>query len=196
MPTLLKVYSNNQPNPVLCGAIQFVCWQFYILYLQISICDANSAESVQQQPAQPSSVWSYSVCLLTVLYTPQPLYNTIVGVQDNFHVSYPKSVITRVKCIGYIAKGILNCYLESNSDQCNIQDRVIMNRVIKRFRCIIFTDFCMWCQLYWKYTATTSPTQYCGAVQFVCRQFYIQATLFISKSRGPDKILRVISSLR
>ena len=92
-------------------------------------------------------MWSYSVFLLTVLYTPQPLYNTIVGVQDNFHVSYPKSVIRRVKCIGYIAKGILNCYLESNSDPCYIQDCVIMNRVIKRFRYIIFTDFCMWCQL-------------------------------------------------
>ena len=32
MPTLLKVYSNNQPNPVICGTIQFVCRQFYILH--------------------------------------------------------------------------------------------------------------------------------------------------------------------
>ena len=31
--------------------------------------------------------------------TPQPLYNTIVGVQVNFRVSYPIRVITRVKCI-------------------------------------------------------------------------------------------------
>ena len=31
--------------------------------------------------------------------TPQPLYNTIVGVQANFRVSYPICVITRVKCI-------------------------------------------------------------------------------------------------
>ena len=31
--------------------------------------------------------------------TSQPLYNTIVGVQANFHVSYPFRVITRVKCI-------------------------------------------------------------------------------------------------
>ena len=29
-------------------------------------------------------------------YTPQPLYNTVVGVQDNFRVSYPIRVITRV----------------------------------------------------------------------------------------------------
>ncbi|KAK3087178.1 hypothetical protein FSP39_002695 [Pinctada imbricata] len=32
MPTLLKVYSNNQPNPVICQALEFVCCQFYILH--------------------------------------------------------------------------------------------------------------------------------------------------------------------
>ncbi|XP_059153938.1 protein unc-80 homolog isoform X2 [Physella acuta] len=32
MPTLLRVYSNNQPNPVLKQAIHFVCKQFYILH--------------------------------------------------------------------------------------------------------------------------------------------------------------------
>ena len=31
--------------------------------------------------------------------TPQPLYNTIVGVQANFRVGYPINVIMRVKCI-------------------------------------------------------------------------------------------------
>ena len=35
--------------------------------------------------------------------TPQPLYNTIVGVQANFRVSYPIRVITKVK-YGHIAK--------------------------------------------------------------------------------------------
>ena len=30
---------------------------------------------------------------------PQPLYNTIAGVQANFHVCNPIRVITRVKCI-------------------------------------------------------------------------------------------------
>ena len=30
--------------------------------------------------------------------TPQPLYNTIAGVQANFRVSYPICIITRVKC--------------------------------------------------------------------------------------------------
>ena len=34
--------------------------------------------------------------------TPQPLYNTIVGVQANFRVSDPIHVISRVKCIDYI----------------------------------------------------------------------------------------------
>lgn len=32
MPTLLRVYSNNQPNTVLKQAIHFVCRQFYILH--------------------------------------------------------------------------------------------------------------------------------------------------------------------
>lgn len=32
MPTLMRVYSNNQPNPVLKNAIHFVCKQFYILH--------------------------------------------------------------------------------------------------------------------------------------------------------------------
>ncbi|CAE1324419.1 UNC80 [Acanthosepion pharaonis] len=32
MPTLLRVYSNNQPNTVLCKSIEFTCRQFYILH--------------------------------------------------------------------------------------------------------------------------------------------------------------------
>ena len=36
------------------------------------------------------------------LSTPQPLYNTTVGVPANFCVSCPNHVISRVKCIGYI----------------------------------------------------------------------------------------------
>ena len=43
--------------------------------------------------------------------TPQPLYNTIVGVHANFRVSYPICVISRVKCICYIGKGVLNSHL-------------------------------------------------------------------------------------
>ena len=51
-------------------------------------------------------------------------------VQANFCVSYPVRVISRVKCIGYIGKGVLNSHLGSNPDPYYIQ-----NCVIKRFRC-------------------------------------------------------------
>ena len=67
--------------------------------------------------------------------TPPPLYNTIVGIQSNFRVSYPNRVIWRVKYIGYIGKGVLNSHLGSNPDPCYIQNRVITNRAIKRLRC-------------------------------------------------------------
>ena len=42
---------------------------------------------------------SYGLMADLSVYTPQPLYNTIVGVHDNFRVSYPIRVITRVKYI-------------------------------------------------------------------------------------------------
>ena len=32
MPTLMKVYSNMQVNPVLKGAIEFTCLQFYLMH--------------------------------------------------------------------------------------------------------------------------------------------------------------------
>ena len=72
--------------------------------------------------------------------TPQPLYNTIVGIQASFRVSYPNRVITRVKCISYIGKEVLNCHLGSNPVPCYIQNRVITNRVIKRFRCNVYSS--------------------------------------------------------
>ena len=34
---------------------------------------------------------------VNIVNTPQPLYNTVFGVQANFRVSYPNYVITRVK---------------------------------------------------------------------------------------------------
>ena len=68
--------------------------------------------------------------------TPQPLYNTIVGVPDNFRVSYSNHVISRVNCIGYIGKEVLNSLSESKPDPCYIQNRVIMNCIIKRFWCL------------------------------------------------------------
>ena len=39
------------------------------------------------------------VTFFTIIITLQPLYNTIVGVHDNFRVSYPICVITRIKYI-------------------------------------------------------------------------------------------------
>ena len=41
----------------------------------------------------------YGECKPRIEDTPQPLYNTIVGVQANFRVSYPIRVIMRVNCI-------------------------------------------------------------------------------------------------
>ena len=32
MPTMLKLYSNNQSNLVLCEAIEFACRQFYTIH--------------------------------------------------------------------------------------------------------------------------------------------------------------------
>ena len=72
--------------------------------------------------------------------TPQPLYNTIVGVHVNFRVSNPNRVIWRVKCIVYIGNGVLNGHLGSNLEPCYIQNGIVMNRVIKRFRCLLKLD--------------------------------------------------------
>ena len=73
---------------------------------------------------------SQSVSSVSILIPPQPLYNTIVGVQDNFRVSYPICAISRVKCI------VSNDHLGSSTDSCCIQNCVITNHVIKRLRCI------------------------------------------------------------
>ena len=53
-------------------------------------------------------------------------------------MSYPIRVISRVKSIGYIGKGVLNSNLGPNPDPCCIQNRVITNHVIKRLRCLNF----------------------------------------------------------
>ena len=51
--------------------------------------------SVSVEPFQKPHCWfSHDVA-----YTPQPLYNTIAGIQANCRVSYPTRVIMRVKCI-------------------------------------------------------------------------------------------------
>ena len=75
----------------------------------------------------------------SVLSTPQPLYNTMFGVQANFCVSYPHCVTSREKCIGNIRKGTLNSHLESSLNPCFNQNRLITNHVIKRFRWTIWS---------------------------------------------------------
>ena len=66
--------------------------------------------------------------------TPHPYYNTIVGVQTNFCVSYPIHVITS-NIYSYIAKLVFNDHLGSSNDMCYIKNHVIMNCVLKRLRC-------------------------------------------------------------
>ncbi|GFR73733.1 Unc-80-like protein [Elysia marginata] len=75
MPTLLRVYSNNQPNPVLQNAIQFVCKQFYILHRKPFIlqmfgsvapildmtCAADGAKDCTK--VQPSSLFKLLLAL-------------------------------------------------------------------------------------------------------------------------------------
>ena len=65
-----------------------------------------------------SLTWKSYLHATSIQYTPQLLYNTIVGVQAKFRVSYPNRVISRVKCIDYIRKGVLNTNLVSNPDLC------------------------------------------------------------------------------
>ena len=62
--------------------------------------------------------------------TPQPLYNTIVGVQTIFHTFYNES-----KMYNYIVKSVLSDHLGSSNDPCYIQNGVIMNCVIRRLKC-------------------------------------------------------------
>ena len=73
--------------------------------------------------------------------TPQPVYNTIFGIQASFHVSYPNRVISRVKCICYIGKGVFDSHLGSSPDPCYVQNRVVSDRVIKRFRCSFYAYY-------------------------------------------------------
>ena len=70
-------------------------------------------------------------CELGKETTPQPLYNTIVGVQANFRVNYP----IRVIMYSFIGKKVFKDHLGSSTDPCCIQTRVITNGVIKRLRC-------------------------------------------------------------
>ena len=68
----------------------YYAYDVYILYMQ---CIKYSKPLVSKE--------SQTTCFLLLVNacTPQPLYNTIVGVQANFRVDYPIRVIMRVKCI-------------------------------------------------------------------------------------------------
>ena len=93
-------------------------------------------KNIKKSSPEPKGWWPWKlVYRIGCSSTPQPLYNSIVGVQANFRVSYPNRVISRVKCIDYMGKGVLSSHLGSNPDPCCIQNRFIMNRVIKRLRC-------------------------------------------------------------
>ena len=58
---------------------------------------------------------------------------TLSLVSELISVSYPNHVRLRVKCI----EGVLTSHLGSNLDPYYNQNRVITNRVIKRFSCTI-----------------------------------------------------------
>ena len=65
--------------------------------------------------------------------TPRPLYNTIVGVQANFRVSYPIRVITRVKC-KVTQQTIWGSALISAISKTVLYQTVLYQTVIKRLR--------------------------------------------------------------
>ena len=73
----------------------------------------------------------YQACL-------QRFYNTIVGVQAKFRVSYPIGAISKLNCIpgSCIGKSVSNEHLGSSNDMCYIQNGVIMQHILKRLRCI------------------------------------------------------------
>ena len=60
---------------------------------------------------------------------------TLYLVSERISVSYPNYVRLRVKCI----EGVLTSHLGSNLVPYYNQNRVIMNRVIKRFSCTRIT---------------------------------------------------------
>ena len=67
---------------------------------------------------------------------PQPLYNTIVGVQVNFPASYPNHAVLRVKCIGILqSPSYKTIWGPALIRVINIQNSVITKNVIKRLRC-------------------------------------------------------------
>ena len=68
------------------------------------------------------------------------LYNTIFGVQIQVCISYP-SVISRIKYIGYLGKGVLVANLGSITEPFYAQNRVVRSCVRKWWRCNSFQGF-------------------------------------------------------
>ena len=68
---------------------EFVKTYFFLelIFLQIDL-NKNDLES---------ELWTNLAT--EIIQTPQPLYNTVFGVQANFCVSYSNCVISRVKCV-------------------------------------------------------------------------------------------------
>ena len=62
---------------------------------------ALDVEDNESRTKQISYVAFPPIALCDLMYTPQPLYSSIVGVQASFRISYPIHVtgIRRVKCI-------------------------------------------------------------------------------------------------
>ena len=76
----------------------------------ISVTDLSPVEIYLPIKHLVNIIW---VHLLVTIYTPQPLYNTIAGIQSKNHV-----------------------YLRSIFKLCYIPNSLIMNSVIKNFVCI------------------------------------------------------------
>ena len=80
------------------------------------------------------TIWKYSLirwmhaCLVLLWHN-----NLFITLQAAYRVSYPNRVISRVKCIGYIGKGVLNSHLGSSPYPCYIQNGVITHLVVKIF---------------------------------------------------------------
>ena len=82
-----------------CAVTAHLIWAFVLEFAKILfILDAAHLGLHITHFSYPEKIHE-QINKLQIHYTPQPLYNTIVGVQANFHVSYSIRVITRVKCI-------------------------------------------------------------------------------------------------
>ena len=97
---------------LISGSVKLTCKELSPRYIPIILLPEDSTHPnhpVQWETYKPN--------------TP-PLYNTIIGGQANF-------------CVSFIGKSVFDDHLGSNNDMCYIQNRVITNCVIKKYRCTI-----------------------------------------------------------